>query len=138
MGKKRTHRVRGASLSPRGTEQDGAGAADEATEAGAAIATPAKTGGEPELADSEGTPLQAPGTPDESAESSGLSPRTLSRGSTLPIMLPSIPFAAEAGSSTFSDPKPQTGVTLRSSNDILYAGKECHANIVEILCRWQR
>ena len=86
-GKKRTHRVRGASLSPRGREQDGAGLADEAPEAGTASAPPDKAGDESEAVDGEEVSLQAPGTPDESVESAGLSPRTLSRGSALPMML---------------------------------------------------
>ena len=81
VGKKRTHRVRGASLSPRGKGQDEAGTAGEASETGTAPATPAKAASESALGDEEGTPLQAPGTPDESAEKPGLSPR----GSTLPF-----------------------------------------------------
>ena len=86
MGKKRTHRVRGASLSPRGTGPDDAGTADAASEAGTVAATPVKAGEEPGHLAGEETPLQAPRTPDEGAEAAGLSPRALSRGSTLPAV----------------------------------------------------
>ena len=83
VGKKRTHRVRGASLSPRGKSQDGTGAADEASEADTDAASSVKPGSEGGLAEVEA--MEAPGTPDESVESAVLTPRSLSTGSTLPI-----------------------------------------------------
>ena len=83
VGKKRTHRVRSASLSPRGKSQDGTGAADEASEADTDAASSVKPGSEGGLAEGEG--MEAPGTPDESVESAVLTPRSLSTGSTLPF-----------------------------------------------------
>ena len=83
VGKKRTHRVRGASLSPRGKSQDGTGAADESSEPDTAAASPGKPGSEGGLVEGEG--MEAPGTPDESVESAVLTPRSLSTGSALPV-----------------------------------------------------
>jgi len=81
VGKKRTHRVRGASLSPRGRSEGEAGTADGTTEPDASSATTPEKAGEGPAAGVE------EGAPDEDADSSAplspesvVSPRGLSRG----------------------------------------------------------
>jgi len=81
VGKKRTHRVRGASLSPRGRGEGEAGTADGTTEPDASSATTPEKAGEGSAAGVE------EGAPDEDADSSAplspesaVSPRGLSRG----------------------------------------------------------